>query len=168
MPKWLLIESDFWDTGFNEILFPDNGIICESAAHWDFFYARWEDEIQIICPFCDSKGRHYEFKDLKRWKCKKCRKQFSLTSGTNIENTKIPLTHWWRLTYLLSLGVTMSSGFVSRDLELTQKSSWFMLRTISKALEIEEFSTPFKIHHSYKQHRIIKDLMNSVKNPETA
>ncbi len=162
LPKWLLTEDNYWNDNYwwmAEGLFADNGITCESSAFWDFYYERWEDEIYIICPFCQSKGRHYEFKKLKRWKCKKCRKQFSLSSRTSLDNTKIPLTHWWRLAYLLGSGLMVTSHWLSKDLKLTQKTTWYMLKTIAEVMGAEKFSTPFKLHYVYGVHKVIKKLM---------
>ncbi len=154
----MLVEEEYWDNSFNEF-FADNGITCKSSSFWDFFYSRWEDEIIIVCPFCKNIGKHYWLKTVERWKCRECRKQFSLKTGTCIENAKIPITHWWRLAYMLGTGVMVTSHFVSRDLGLSQKTSWYMLKTISTVLGIEKFSSPFKVHHRQTQWYIMKKLM---------
>lgn len=55
------------------------------------------------CPFCGS--THVKrIKEGKRFQCneKVCRKQFSATVGTVVENTKIPLTKWFLAMYILS------------------------------------------------------------------
>jgi ribosomal protein L37AE/L43A len=49
------------------------------------------------CPFCGSLNVH-RFPNGKIFKCreKQCRNKFSVTVGTIYENTKIPLSKWFR------------------------------------------------------------------------
>jgi len=53
------------------------------------------------CPFCGSTGVH-RFPNGMIFKCRDCRKKFSVTVGTMYENTKIPLTKWFLATYILT------------------------------------------------------------------
>ncbi len=102
---------------------------------------RWGDN--ITCAHCQH-SKVYKFSDSKRYKCAKCRKQFTATTGTIFEGSKIPLQKWFIAVYLAtSHKKGVSSLQLSRDLGVTQKTAWFMLHRIremvrEKAPEILE------------------------------
>lgn len=52
----------------------------------------WPDGV-VNCPHCFN-DTVYIFKDGIRYKCKKCLKQFKSTTGTMMENSKMPLCNW--------------------------------------------------------------------------
>lgn len=88
------------------------------------------------CPFCGS--THVKrIKEGKRFQCneKVCRKQFSATVGTVVENTKIPLTKWFLAMYILS---SHSKGISSLQLAswlgVTQKTAWHLNHRIREML----------------------------------
>lgn len=86
------------------------------------------------CPFCGSIGVH-RFPNGKIFKCRDCRKKFSVTVGTIYENTKIPLTKWYLATYILtnhSKGI--SSLQLASWLDVTQKTAWFLNHRIREML----------------------------------
>jgi transposase-like protein len=88
-----------------------------------------------ICPACDG-TEHYYLKTQKRWKCKKCSKQFSVKVGTIFEDSPISLDKWLTgLWMLVNCKNGISSYEVGRDLGLTQKSAWFMLQRLRLALQ---------------------------------
>jgi transposase-like protein len=87
------------------------------------------------CPACDG-TEHYYLKTQKRWKCKKCAKQFSVKVGTIFEDSPISLDKWLvGLWMLVNCKNGISSYEVGRDLGLTQKSAWFMLQRLRLALQ---------------------------------
>src|SRR5688572_29660250 len=63
---------------------------------------RWPDG-RIICPLCGVRGA-YRNSDMKTYKCrdKHCKSAFSVTVGTVMENTKLPLAKWFMAMYLVS------------------------------------------------------------------
>lgn len=137
--KWLLSKEDFNAAVGNgadwmfEVLW-DNGIISESDAIIQFTYASTDFDVPD-CPFCGANdNRHYPLAD-KRWKCKKCRKKFSLTSGRYLDNSKMPITYWWRFCYLVGNSKIINSSAIARDLGITQKSAWLMLNTLRQSLK---------------------------------
>ncbi len=88
-----------------------------------------------ICPACDG-TEHYYLKTQKRWKCKKCAKQFSVKVGTIFEDSPISLDKWLvGLWMLVNCKNGISSYEIGRDLGLTQKSAWFMLQRLRLALQ---------------------------------
>lgn len=83
-----------------------------------------------ICPYCGS-THNYKRTTENRYKCAKCNKSFSVLVGTIFENTKISLVKWFMAMYLLSSHKKgVSSHQVARDIEVTQKTAWFMLHKI--------------------------------------
>lgn len=92
-----------------------------------------------ICPHCGVLGGHYRLQGAKQrpglWKCKDCRKQFSVTVGTVFERSKIPLTKWLMATYLMCASKKgISSHQLHRMLGITYKSAWFMTHRIREAM----------------------------------
>ena len=65
-----------------------------------------------ICPACDG-TEHYFLKTQKRWKCKKCAKQFSVKLGTIFEDSPISLDKW--LVALWRKGDTPVEAYSSCD-----------------------------------------------------
>jgi hypothetical protein len=50
------------------------------------------------CPQCGNRSAR-ELTGLRRWQCAGCRRQVSLTAGTVLHNTKLPLTIWFWAAY---------------------------------------------------------------------
>jgi transposase-like protein len=88
-----------------------------------------------ICPVCMG-TEHYYLATQKRWKCKKCAKQFSVKLGTIFEDSPISLDKWLvALWMLVNYKNGISSYEVGRDLGITQKSAWFVLQRLRLALQ---------------------------------
>ena len=95
---------------------------------------RWPDG-QPVCPHCGGK-RHYWLAKQVRWKCAKCRKQFTAKTGTVFEDSPIALDKWLIGIWLVANCKNgISSYEIARHLGLTQKSAWFMLHRIRYALK---------------------------------
>lgn len=86
------------------------------------------------CPFCGVTNVH-RFPNGRIFKCRDCRKKFSVTVGTIYENSKVPLTKWYLATYILT---THSKGISSLQLatmlDVTQKTAWFLNHRIREML----------------------------------
>src|ERR1041385_3539140 len=88
-----------------------------------------------VCPKCEHR-EHYYLATQKRWKCKKCGKQFSVKVGTIFEDSPISLDKWLIALWLLvNCKNGVSSYEVGRDLGITQKSAWFVLHRLRLALQ---------------------------------
>lgn len=99
---------------------------------------RWPDG--PVCPHCGVIGAHYALKGATTrgglWKCKDCRKQFSVTVGTVFERSKIALNKWLLAVHLMcSSKKAMSSHQIHRMLGVTYKSAWFMTHRIREAMK---------------------------------
>jgi transposase-like protein len=97
---------------------------------------RWPDGPR--CPDCigdDAKNPYY-LKIQKRWKCRSCRRQFSVKVGTIFEDSPVRLQKWLpALWMLVSCKNGISSWELHRSLGVSQKTAWFMLHRLRLALK---------------------------------
>jgi transposase-like protein len=95
---------------------------------------RWVDS-KAECPHCGAKNAGF-LKTRRIWKCRECRKQFSVKTGTIFEESPIALDKWLMAIWLVvNCKNGISSYEIARDLKVTQKSAWFMLHRIRLALK---------------------------------
>ncbi|MCY4463520.1 MAG: IS1595 family transposase [Albidovulum sp.] len=106
-------------------MFPDDA----SAKKW-FVEQRWPGG--ETCPCCQSKNVQIR-KNRKQqpYRCCDCRKDFSTKNGTLMEGSKLDFQVWIIAIYLLSTNLkSVSSMKLSRDLEVTQKTAWYLAQHI--------------------------------------
>jgi len=102
--------------------------------------ARWLDGA-VRCPTCNS-GHVTYLANARVWKCYggHSRPKFSLKVGTIFEDSAIPLEKWLPTVWLLANCKNgISSYEVARALGVTQKTAWFMLHRIRKAMQSRTF-----------------------------
>jgi transposase-like protein len=120
----------------------------EEAARKHLEGLRWPNG--PLCPHCGMVGGHYEFKGEKHrpglWKCKRCRKQFSVTVGTVFERSKIPLHKWIYAAAILARSNSVSAEQIHRTIGVTYKSAWFMMRRLREARKLAD--APFSASSS--------------------
>ena len=98
--------------------------ICKQAIAQE----RWGDG-EVVCPYCG--GTHCYMTAEGRYICKDCHNKFSVLVGTIFENTKISLRKWFMAMYLISSHKKgVSSCQLARDIQVTQKTAWFLLHKI--------------------------------------
>jgi transposase-like protein len=69
------------------------------------------------------------------WRCKECKRDFSVKVGTIFEHSPIPLTKWLPAIWLLTNTKNgTSSCELARDLGVTQKTAWFMFHRIREGM----------------------------------
>ncbi len=104
----------------------------EQSAIAYFTKHRWPDGPS--CPDCGVVGNSYDCKANRRLpllKCKDCGHQFTVISGTVMENTKLPLRKWlWAYHMLGGAKKSLSSRFLARQLGITLKSAWHLSHRI--------------------------------------
>lgn len=94
---------------------------------------RWEDG-RPTCPSC-GKQEHYWLDTQKRWKCKACKRQFSVKRGTIFEDSPIGLDKWLLAIWMLAnCRNGVSSYEIARAIGVTQKSAWHMMHRIREAM----------------------------------
>ncbi len=97
------------------------------------------------CPHCGTVDNSVELKGKSTrpgvYKCRDCRKPFSVTVGTLFERSHVPLNKWVLAVYLLSSSKKgISSHQLMRSLGVTYKTAWFMSHRIREAMRD---GTPF-------------------------
>lgn len=97
---------------------------------------RWSSG-QAICPRCQSENNTF-MESRKVWQCKnkECKKQFSVKVGTIFEDSPIGLDKWLTAMWLITNAKNgISSYEIHRSIGVTQKTAWFILHRIRKAME---------------------------------
>ncbi|QIN81689.1 IS1595 family transposase [Rubrobacter tropicus] len=94
-----------------------------------------------VCPKCGVVDpKHYFLKTRRVWKCRACKKQFSVKVGTIFEDSPLGLDKWLPAVWLIANCKNgISSYELARDLGVTQKSAWFMLHRIRLAMQTGTF-----------------------------
>ena len=88
---------------------------------------RWGN--YVVCPYCGC-VECVERKDGK-YRCHGCGSNFTVLVGTIFENTKLPLRKWFMAMYLISSHKKgISSVQLAQDIQVTQKTAWFILHKI--------------------------------------
>ena len=108
---------------------------------------RWHGE--PVCPHCGSVNKHYPITPRegvaktnrgtatarREWKCKDCRKKFTVLTNTIMHGTHIPIRTWVFVIFELCAS---KNGIAAREIErrynLAPKSAWFMLHRIREAM----------------------------------
>ena len=113
---------------FNHIISLTTYFNSEEKCKQAIIESRWTDG-DVVCPYC---GEHHCVKRTdSKFRCKACRKNFSCLVGTIFENTKLPLIKWFVAMYFISSNKKgVSSYQLSRDIDVTQSTAWYMLQKI--------------------------------------
>ncbi len=115
--------------------FPDDATALKhfESVHWKH---------GAFCPYCRGK-RVMHFKDGKTHKCSDCRKRFSVKTATVFEDTKLGMHIWFAAMWLLlNRPKGIASTQLATDLNITQKSAWFVLHRLRYASKTRSFSRP--------------------------
>lgn len=92
-----------------------------------------------VCPHCGVIGGHYALKGkstrIGLWKCKDCRKPFTVKMRSIFESSHIALHLWLQAIFLIASSKKgISSNQLHRTLGVTLKSAWFMSHRIREAM----------------------------------
>jgi transposase-like protein len=94
---------------------------------------RWENGV-AVCPRCGVDETSF-ITTRKIWKCKGCKRQFSLKVGTIFEDSGLGFDKWLPAMWLIANSKNgISSCELGRSLGITQKSAWFMNHRIRLAM----------------------------------
>lgn len=92
-----------------------------------------------VCPRCGCVEYSY-LKTRRLWKCKACKRQYSVKVGTIFEDSALGLDKWLPAVWLIANSKNgISSHELARALGTTQKSAWFMLHRIRLAMQAGSF-----------------------------
>lgn len=124
----------------------------EAAVKW-FEDWHWPGG-KIVCMRCGSTEGAYRVKSSKPmpYRCRDCKKYFSLKTGTVMESSKLPLRMWgWAIYLELTNLKGVSAMKLHRDLGISYPSAWFMLHRIREAFaEVGPvFTGPVEVDETY-------------------
>jgi len=92
-----------------------------------------------VCPRCGC-VQHSYLTTRRLWKCKACKKQYSVKLGSIFEDSPLGLDKWLPAIWLIANSKNgISSHELGRALGVTQKSAWFMLHRIRLAMQTGSF-----------------------------
>ncbi len=87
----------------------------------------------FICPKCGHTGCSKLSNG--RFQCGQCRHQASVTAGTVMHRTHLPLTTWFLAFYFVSQDKRgISAVQLSSHIGVTYKTAWYLLKRIRKAM----------------------------------
>ena len=121
---------------FMELLdkFPNDRV----AEDW-FIETRWEHGVN--CPHCKSDNiyiRSEEKRSNQPYRCRSCKSDFSVKTGTLMQSSHIGYRAWAVGIYLITTNLKgVSSMKLHRDLCITQKSAWLMMHKIRETFDDE-------------------------------
>ncbi len=108
--------------------FPDD----ESCATF-LFKRRWPDG--FVCPGCGQRRAALLKSRARLYECLDCGRQTSVTAGTIVHRSKLPLTSWLWPAHLMA---TQFNGLSARQLEdqlgVTYKTVWLLAQQIRRTL----------------------------------
>jgi transposase-like protein len=92
-----------------------------------------------VCPECGGKTYSY-LRTRRLWKCKACKRQFSVKVGTIFENSPIGLDKWLAAIWMLANSKDVISSYeIHHTIGVTQKTAWFMMNRIRLATQTGTF-----------------------------
>jgi transposase-like protein len=105
---------------------------CEQDCENYLLQLRWPHG--FICPNCGhSDGYWLQHRHL--FQCCVCRQQTSVTAGTIMHGTRIPLLNWFWIMFLIAQDKKgASSSRLARQLGMYQKTVWFILQKLRHAM----------------------------------
>lgn len=122
------------------------------AERW-FIEKRWGGRSKIRCPFCESRNiLRCKTRKPQPFRCRNCRKLFSVKTDTLMHSSNIPLSKWGIAIYLYSTNLKGPSSMnLHRELGITQKSAWYMAHRIREAWDnpTETFAGPVEVDEAY-------------------
>jgi len=129
----------------NELTFKQIRKMTEDETREVLESIRWPNG--IVCPKCNSDKGAYKLTpkgDTKTkvrsgvYKCKSCRKQFTVTVGTVMERSKISLVDWLlAFSKICSSKKGISAHQLHRELGISYEAAWFMAHRIRYSMTQE-------------------------------
>lgn len=125
----------------------------ERKAEIWFIEKRWGSRAKMTCAWCDSPNvADVKSRKPMPYRCRDCRKHFSVKTDTFMHGSNIPLRKWGIAVYLYSTHLKgLSSMKLHRDIGVTQKTAWYMAHRIREAWSADEsvFSGPVEVDETY-------------------
>ncbi len=145
--------------------FPD-----ETACAAYLYEKRWPNG--FVCPACGCmrpvalKSRAYTYE------CLDCGRQTSITAGTVMHRTKLPLTTWFRAAHLMSNHSNgMSALQLKGQMGITYKTAWLLEQKLRRSMvdpdrskltgivEIDQTEIPFRTKSAFFDETIAQKII---------
>ena len=121
-----------------------------TAEQW-FIETRWPNG--MACAHCGSvKVSKLDTHPTMPFRCRDCRKFFSVKTNSLMHSSKIGYRKWAFAVYIVTTSIKGTSSMkLHRDINVTQKTAWFMAHRIREAWETpsERFSGPVEVDETY-------------------
>lgn len=98
---------------YRDLTLYDVANLSEEDAFLKFMQFRWPDERKIQCPECEYVGSMYRRLARRQLRCKKCLRDFSVTTGTPFANRKLPFK---KLLFIIFTFVSSPKGCAANKL----------------------------------------------------
>ena len=110
----------------------------EDAAYETFCKLRWpETEGEAVCPDCGC-CESYKITTRRKFKCKACHRQFSVTTGTIFASRKLSFMDLLAGIFLFVNGSKGKSAVqMSRELDVQYKTAWVLCHKLREAMQDE-------------------------------
>ena len=104
----------------------------EESCRAELFRLRFPNG--FVCPKCGC-TEYYPVRGRNAFQCRACRHQTSVTAGTVMHRTHLPLTVWFWAIYLCATDKRgISAVQLSRTLNICYESAWYLLHRIRCAM----------------------------------
>ncbi len=127
-------------------LFPDD----KTAEEW-FVQSRWPNGIK--CAYCDSENVNTKCAHKTMpFRCRDCKKRFSAKTNSLMHASNIGYQKWAIAIYMVATNLKgMSSMKLHRELDITQKSAWYMLHRIRDSWDFQsdKFFSEVEVDETY-------------------
>ena len=129
--------------------FPDE----DAAVKW-FEDMRWRNTGRY-CPHCGSTSTT-GCKKPQPYRCRDCRKHFSVRTGSAMHSSKLPVKKWLYAMYLMSVSKKgLSSLQLARELGIAQEAAWRLGHKIREGWNQDALfplSGEIEIDETYQMH----------------
>jgi transposase-like protein len=127
---------------------------------------RWPEG--TVCRYCGTLNNAYALKKAGWYRCaeKECRKDFTVTMGTVMERSHIPLHKWMIGFYLMNSSKKgVSAHQLHRTLGIKYQSAWFMCHRIREAMRAGGLAPPTPMGGEGKIVEADETYFGTVENP---
>ena len=113
---------------------------CDEKCRDMLEYLRWPNG--VCCTRCGDTDV-LELEKHNRWHCRGCTYQFSVTSGTIMHDSHLPLRKWFLAIYMMvESRKGVSANQLKRTLGVSYKTAWYLCHRIREAMGNDPLSGP--------------------------